>query len=86
MDALRPTQLTAPAARKFLARFEALGLVEEGEGNRWGYQTPSADLEGVVAALTKAYNERPVTLVRTIYSLRDSKLRSLADAFRLKKE
>ncbi len=63
-----------------------LGLVEQAKESRWGYQTPSSDLEAVVAGLTKAYNERPVTLVRTIYSLRDAKLRSLADAFRFKKE
>jgi hypothetical protein len=31
------------------------------------------------------YNERPVTLVRVIYSPKDDKIRSFADAFRLKK-
>lgn len=86
VEGLRPTQLTPGAARKYLARFESLRLVEQAKDSRYRYCAPSGALEEVVAALTKAYNERPVTLVRTIYSLRDAKLRSLADAFRLKKE
>jgi len=35
--------------------------------------------------LARAYNERPVTLVRIIYALRDSRIRSFAEAFRLRK-
>ena len=38
-----------------------------------------------VEMLAKAYRERPVTLVRIIYALRDSKVQSFADAFRLRK-
>jgi hypothetical protein len=33
--------------------------------------------------LEKVYRERPVTLFRVIYGLRDAKIRSFADAFRL---
>ena len=35
--------------------------------------------------LAKAYEERPVTLFRIIYALRDSKIRSFADAFKVRK-
>ena|SRR5688572_13953029 len=38
-----------------------------------------------VRTLAQAYNERPVTLIRVIYALRDSKIRSFADAFKLRK-
>jgi hypothetical protein len=38
-----------------------------------------------VHALTRVYNARPVTMVRMIYTLRDEKIRSFADAFRIKK-
>ena len=34
--------------------------------------------------LARAYKERPVTLIRMIYALRDQRIRSFADAFRLK--
>jgi hypothetical protein len=35
--------------------------------------------------LARAYRERPVTLVRIIYALRDSRIQSFAEAFRLRK-
>lgn len=86
IDGLRPTQLTPGAARKYLARYQSLGLVDEVKDSCYRYRVPAGELQKAVAALSKAYNERPVTLVRIIYSLRDAKLRSLADAFRLKKD
>jgi hypothetical protein len=39
-----------------------------------------------LATLAQAYEERPVTLVRLIYALRDRKIRSFADAFKLRKD
>jgi hypothetical protein len=41
-------------------------------------------LRGHVQTLAQAYEQRPVTLIRLIYALRDRKIRSFADAFRLK--
>ena len=38
-----------------------------------------------VTTLAQAYGERPVTLIRVIYALRDGKIRSFADAFRLRR-
>jgi len=38
-----------------------------------------------LATLAQAYEERPVTLFRIIYALRDAKIRSFADAFKLRK-
>jgi hypothetical protein len=43
-------------------------------------------LQAHVKTLAQAYEERPVTLIRLIYALRDSKIRSFADAFKLKKD
>ena len=39
-----------------------------------------------VQTLAKAYEERPVTLFRLIYALRDRKIQSFADAFKLRKD
>jgi hypothetical protein len=36
--------------------------------------------------LEKVYRERPVTLFRVIYGLRDAKIRSFAEAFNLRKK
>jgi len=37
-----------------------------------------------VRTLARAYQERPVTLIRVIYALRDTKIQSFADAFKLR--
>jgi hypothetical protein len=39
-----------------------------------------------LATLAQAYEQRPVTLVRLIYALRDRKIRSFAAAFKLRKD
>jgi hypothetical protein len=47
------------------------------------YQPASAALDFTVRALVKAFEERPVTLIRLVYS---RKLQSFADAFKIKKD
>jgi len=49
------------------------------------YRPATAQLDAHVRTLAKAYEERPVTLIRIIYALRDGKIRSFADAFKLRK-
>jgi hypothetical protein len=85
IDAMRPTAVSEPVVGRYLNRFHTIGVVEAKENNAYVYRPASPDLDGLVRALTKVYNERPVTLVRMIYAPRDEKIRSFADAFRLKK-
>jgi hypothetical protein len=49
---------------------------------------PAADpaFQAHLKTLAQAYEERPVTLIRLIYALRDRKIRSFAEAFRLRKD
>ena len=68
-----------------LQQFEIRGLVARRENDEFQYAPATPELGAAVASLMRAYNERPVTLVRVIYSPRDEKIRSFADAFRLKK-
>jgi hypothetical protein len=49
------------------------------------YRAP-AEIDAHVNTLAQAYRERPVTLFRIIYALRDEKVQSFADAFRLRKD
>jgi len=82
---LRPSLGISDAeAARYLDRFEANGLVAPGSGNRIRYRPASDELAAQAATLAQAYAERPVTLIRMIYALRDAKIRSFADAFRLK--
>jgi hypothetical protein len=49
------------------------------------YRPASEALGAHVEMLAQAWEERPVTLIRIIYALRDGKIRSFADAFKLRK-
>ena len=82
---LKPTAVSEATARKHLALFEERGLVVSPEPGLYQYHPESAELEEAVHALTRVYNARPVTMVRMIYALRDERIRSFADAFRIKK-
>jgi hypothetical protein len=65
----------------------ASGLIarEPGDTPRYQYQPSSSSLREAVASLLIVYEERPVTLVRTVYS-RPSAVQSFADAFIIKKK
>ena len=82
---VRPTIISETAARRHLALFRERGLISSVGEDAYRYGPGSAELEELVRALTKVYNERPVTLVRVVYALKDEKIRSFADAFKLKK-
>jgi len=45
---------------------------------------PSSSHDTHVATLARLYVERPVTLFRIIYALRDMKIKTFADAFKLR--
>lgn len=90
--ALRPKEAAerVPAmgeaeATKILQALHSNGLAMAGVDQSYQYRPASEALKAHVDMLAKAYQERPVTLIRIIYALRDSKIRSFADAFRVRK-
>ena len=74
-----------PEALRHLDNFRARGLVIVQPDGRLRYQPASEPLAAHTRTLEKVYRERPVTLIRVIYGLRDSKIRSFADAFKLRR-
>jgi hypothetical protein len=72
-------------AARYLETFRAQGLVAI-EGERARYQPASYFIDKQVEALEMAYRERPVTLIRMIYALRDRRIQSFADAFKIGKK
>jgi hypothetical protein len=74
-----PADTGTPANREAL---RAAGLLDE----QLRYRPASTDLDALVRTLAQAYEQRPVTLIRLIYALRDSRIRSFADAFKLRKD
>jgi hypothetical protein len=85
VDELQPTAISEVSARRHLSSFEERGLVESA-GELFRYSPASPEVDSCVQALMRVYNARPVTMVRVIYALRDEKIRSFADAFRIKKK
>jgi hypothetical protein len=76
------SNVTEEETRKCLELFQARALLEVGPDQRVQYRPGSGNLAALVRALAQAYNERPVTLIRMIYALRDPRIKSFADAFR----
>ena len=82
VSAMRPVVVAEPAVRAYTAHFAAKGLLSEREGRyRYG---PSPELERSINELVSAYSQRPVTLIRAIYQIADTRIQSFADAFRLR--
>jgi len=80
-----PMSIAPTEADEYLSLFKSAGLLADQPGGMvFAPSTP--ELEAAIAALCQAYNERPVTLIRTINALADHKLQSFADAFKLKKD
>jgi len=66
---------------RILEAFQTCALVAR-DGQRVRYRAaPTHDAH--LAMLARLYVERPVTLFRVIYALRDSKINTFADAFKL---
>jgi hypothetical protein len=84
--ALRPVASPAEAdVARYLAAFQGAGLLAIAPDKRVQYRPGSPELDEQVRTLEQAYRERPVTLIRVIYALRDSSIQSFADAFRLRR-
>lgn len=68
-----PSHARGPNWPRFQQAVRAAGLKDE-------------ELERHLATLAQAYDQRPVTLVRLIYALRDRSIQSFADAFKLRRK
>jgi hypothetical protein len=74
--------LSPPDAERLIGVLQQRGLLHrEPDGSVRYASVP--ELEAHVQRLARLYNERPVTLFRVIHALRDDKIKTLADAFRI---
>ena len=84
------TQLAAVAnlseaeVQRFLDTFQNALLVTRDADYRVHYR-PSPAHDAHLTTLARLYVERPVTLFRVIYALRDLKITTFADAFKLRR-
>jgi hypothetical protein len=83
---LRPaSSISDTDTARYLDLFQARSLTATGPDKRVQFHPADASLREQVNTLAQAYRERPVTLIRVIYALRDSKIQSFADAFKLRR-
>ena len=90
--AWQPAELSAQLApiaslseadvQRYLDVFESNSLITRDASQRAQYRAQAAH-NSQLALLTRLYEERPVTLFRVIYALRDSKINTFSDAFKL---
>jgi hypothetical protein len=85
-EQMRTAMTSALAVLEYARQFEADGLVAFEPDGTFHYAPATPESEAAVAALARAYDEQPVTLVRTIYSIAEAKIRSFADAFSIKRD
>lgn len=76
-----------PDLAALIETFVACGLVSGDVRAGFQFAPRSAETAAVAVKLVLAYNERPVTLIRTVYSIADAqKIQAFANAFRLRKD
>jgi hypothetical protein len=87
-DVSRSLYTTAEMAADQLSELHARGLVacKEESGVRFQYLPATAELEAQVGRLETMYRERRVAVITAIYSQPLDKVRTFADAFRLRKD
>jgi hypothetical protein len=87
IEAMRPAAVSDLVVRESVALLRAQGIFAETPDGRILYRPDSPAVESAVSLLLRAYNERPVTLIRTVYAIADAKkIQAFADAFKLKKD
>jgi hypothetical protein len=75
--------LSETDVERYLDIFQSCSLVLRDAEHRAQYRS-AASHDHHVAMLARLYLERPVTLFRVIYALRDSAIHTFADAFKLR--
>lgn len=86
-DELGVRSIGREAIARYLQSLQTQGLVAEGPPGLFGYRPASPELDRAVQGLLRAYNERPVTLIRTVYQLADVRgIQAFSEAFRLRKD
>jgi hypothetical protein len=68
-----------------LTKFTDLGIAKE-ENGRFRCDPATPEIERGIGELQATYAVRPLAVVKAIASARDSKIQTIADAFRIKKD
>ncbi len=84
-ELIRELRASEAVVAKSLIVLATEGLVDRDERGRYLYRPQSAEAASMADRLIRAYGERPIPVIEAIFSARDDKLQSLADAFLFRK-
>jgi hypothetical protein len=73
VGALRPSTVTVPAVKEYMARFLESGLIAA-RPDGYVYAPASPAIEHAARELGHAYDKRPVTLIAAIHRIADNKI------------
>ncbi|MEX2119010.1 MAG: hypothetical protein WD847_05305 [Pirellulales bacterium] len=82
----RALYTTADMMAGQLAELEGRGLLKSTQPGRYRYAPGTPELAAIVEEVAKLYKERRVSVISTIYAEPTEKVRTFADAFRLRKD
>lgn len=82
---VRELRASEPSVRESVATLAAAGLVES-DGSEVHYAPSSNEMDELVMALVALYAQKPIMVLRTIFTSPSEKIRSFADAFRFRKD
>jgi DNA-binding IclR family transcriptional regulator len=82
---VRELRASASVVTDGLRTLQDGGLVAPDEAGRWRYAPASAAFDGLAGQLERLYRERPTAVTQALFA-RSDKLRTFADAFRLRKD
>jgi hypothetical protein len=86
-EASRALAVPAEMAGSQLGELQVAGLLESmGNPSSLRYRPQTRELDELVASLAQLYQERRVSVITLIYSKPVDKVRTFADAFRLRKD
>lgn len=85
-ELVRELRASAAIVNEGLRTLEVSGLVvAESGGTAWRYSPASPQFDQLARELKTLYRERPTAVAEALFSTRDDRLRSFAEAFRLRK-
>lgn len=84
VEAIKPTVISISAIKEYLDLFKNRQLIKGDSDRGYQFSPASPELRVTIEDLSQAYNERPVTLIRTISAMEQNTIQSFADSFKLK--
>ncbi len=84
-ELVRELRASASVVKDGLQTLQAAGLAAPDENGAWRYAPASAAFDRLTGELEVLYRERPTAVTQALFA-RTDRLRSFADAFRLRKD